>query len=132
MTVKIALLKSGEQVIADIKELVDENEKLVRFVFTNPYVVDFLTAEYLNEEFLDNVEEVNHKVGFTPWIPLTSEKNIVVTVDWVISIVEPIEFVKESYESKMNKSTEGFVNKELPISPTELSSVEVLTEETNG
>ena len=132
MTIKIALLKSGEQVIADIKELVDENDKLVRFVFTNPYVVDFLTSEFLNEEYLQEQQEISHKVGFTPWMPLTSDQSIVVAVDWIVSIVEPIDFVKESYESKMNKSTEGFVNNDLPIAPTEFDSVEVLTEESNG
>jgi len=40
MSVKLAVLKSGEHVIADIKELVDSNEKVVSLVFENPYVVN--------------------------------------------------------------------------------------------
>ena len=35
MSVKLAFLKSGEQIIADIKELVDSNEKVVPLVFEN-------------------------------------------------------------------------------------------------
>ena len=66
MTVKLALLKSGEQVISDIKELVDENQKVISFVFENPYVVQFLTAELLYEEVSNEGEGVSHKVVILP------------------------------------------------------------------
>ena len=32
MSIKLALLKSGEEVIADIKEIVSEDEKVVSFL----------------------------------------------------------------------------------------------------
>lgn len=135
MTVKLALLKSGEQVIADIKELVDESQKVISLVFENPYVVQFLTAELLYEEVSNEGEGVNHKVSFQPWLPLSSDKTIPVSTDWVISIVEPLEWIKRSYEDKMNLSTEGAVNENLPIAPEneeDYANVEVLSEESNG
>lgn len=135
MTVKLALLKSGEQVISDIKELVDENQKVISLVFENPYVVQFLTAELLYEETANDGEGVNHKVSFHPWFPLSSDKTIPVSTDWVISIVEPLEWIKRSYEERMNLSTEGFVNSDLPMSPEnegDYANVEVLSEESNG
>jgi len=133
MTVKLALLKSGEQVISDIKELVDENQKIISLVFENPYTVQFLTAELLYEEV--SSEGVDHKVSFTPWIPLSSNKTIPVSSDWVVSIVEPLEWIKSSYEQKMNSSVEGSVNPNLPISPQneeDYSNVEIISEEVNG
>ena len=133
MTVKLALLKSGEQVISDIKELVDEDQKVISLVFENPYVVQFLTAELLYEETSN--EEINHKVSFHPWLPLSSDKTIPVSSDWVISIVEPLEWIKRSYEDRMNVSTEGVVNQNIPLSPEneeDYANVEVLSEETNG
>jgi hypothetical protein len=99
MTVKLAILKSGEDVIADIKEVVsNDNNKPVYYVFNNPYVVKLITQQMLVEE--TNAGE--YSVSFFPWIPLSSDTEILVNTDWVVSIVEPTEGVKKSYEEKMN------------------------------
>jgi len=137
MTVKLALLKSGEQVISDIKELVNDDQKVLTLVFTNPYVVQFLTPELLYEEVENQMDEVNYKVSFSPWFPLSSDKVIPVSNDWVVSIVEPLEWIKTSYEEKMNKSVEGEVSDNLPTSPSidsskDYNNIEILMEETNG
>jgi hypothetical protein len=50
MSIKLALLKSGEEVIADIKEIVNEEEKIVSLLFSNPYVVKLITPQILVEE----------------------------------------------------------------------------------
>ena len=39
MSIKLLLLKSNEEVIADVQELVDENEKTIFMVLTNPFIV---------------------------------------------------------------------------------------------
>ena len=101
MSIKLALLKSGEEVIADIKEIVNEEEKIVSLLFSNPYVVKLITPQILVEE-LSESPEMEYKVSFSSWLPLSLEKDIVVRTDWVVSIVEPVEMVKKSYEEKMN------------------------------
>lgn len=112
MSVKLALLRSGEQVIANIKEYVDQNEKVVSLLFENPYVVKFLTSEFLEEDI--ELEEVSHKVSFSPWIVMSEDKNMTVPVDWVVTIVEPIDWVKKSYIEKMSGSTsDAEVNEDL-------------------
>ena len=99
MTVKLAILKSGEDVIADIKEIVSRgDEKLLSYVFDSPYVVKLITQQVLTEE--TNAGE--YSVSFFPWIPLSNDTEIFVNKDWVVSIVEPTEGVKKSYEEKMN------------------------------
>jgi hypothetical protein len=45
---------------------------------------------------------MEYKVSFSSWLPLSLEKDIVVRTDWVVSIVEPVEMVKKSYEEKFN------------------------------
>ena len=105
MSIKLALLKSGEQIIADIKEYVDQNEKVISLLFENPYIVKFLTAEFLVEG-IEN-EEVSHKVSFSPWIVMSEDKSMSVPIDWLVTIVEPIDWVKKSYEEKMNQSVDG-------------------------
>ena len=53
MSVKLAILKSGEHVISDVKELVAD-EKLHGYLFQNAYVVDARPPEFLTEEQKEN------------------------------------------------------------------------------
>jgi len=126
MTVKLVLLKSGESVIADIMELVDENEKVVSLVFSNPYVVRLLTSELLMEHNLSLRDEVEHKVSFSPWIVLSQDKKIAIDPKWVVTVVNPHEWIKSSYEERMNTSVEENNNQSL------IENFEVLTEEKDG
>jgi hypothetical protein len=105
MAVKLAVLKSGENVIADVKQLVDHNDKVMSLVFTNPYVVTLMTPQILFES--DTEEEYEHKVSFYPWLVLSNDKVIEVDPTWVVCVVEPNEMVKTSYETNMNKSVDG-------------------------
>lgn len=98
MAVKLAVLKSGEDVVADIKELVDDDGNTVSLVFRNPVVVKLVTPQTL----LEGENENEYKVAFIPWIPLSGENTIAVQKDWVVTIVEPVELVKTSYEERMN------------------------------
>ena len=98
MSVKLAVLKSGEQVIAEAKELVSE-EKVRGYLFTRPHKV--LTAQpmLLTEEAKnDNSLEVT----LSPWIILSADTEVVVPTDWVVTIVEPIESVVKMYQEKTN------------------------------
>ena len=124
MSIKLALLKSGEQIIADIKEYVDQNEKVISLLFENPYIVKFLTAEFLVEG-IEN-EEVSHKVSFSPWIVMSEDKSMSVPIDWLVTIVEPIDWVKKSYEEKMNQSVDG-VYEDIPtVEPSIFQNVDSL------
>jgi hypothetical protein len=101
MSIKLALLKSGEEVIADIKELVNGDEKIVSFIFSHPYRVKLLTPQVLMENIEEEVER-EYSVSFSPWMPLSIDTDILVDINWVVSVVEPIEMVKKSYKEKMN------------------------------
>ena len=147
MAIKLALLKSGEQVIADIMELVNENDKVISLVFSNPYVARLLTPELLMENSVQLNDEIEHKVAFSPWIVLSADKKIAVDPKWVVSIVNPHEWIKSSYEEKMNAVTAEQSQSENSIADiwanvptvdeeddnsTLIENFEVITEETNG
>ena len=55
MSIKLAVLKSGEQVIADAKELVSE-EKVHGYLFTRPHKVVSTQPLLLTEEQKDDPE----------------------------------------------------------------------------
>ena len=97
MSVKVALLKSGESVIADIKELVSD-DNVCGYLFENPNIINYLEPEVLTEEN----ETSTLKISLIPWILITSDTKIPVRSDWVITMVEPIESVRKIYEEKIN------------------------------
>ena len=100
MSIKLALLKSGEQVIADAKELVSE-EKVRGYLFTRPHKVVSTQPLLLTEEQQD---DNSLEVTLSPWIILSADKEVVVPTDWVVTVVEPLESVVKMYEEKVNGS----------------------------
>ena len=101
MSIKVALLKSGESVIADIKELVSD-DNFCGYLFENPHIISYLEPELLTEQ----TETSKLKISLIPWILITSDTKIPVRSDWVITMVEPIEDVKKIYEEKINESNQ--------------------------
>ena len=97
MSIKVALLKSGESVIADIKELVS-GDNICGYLFENPNIINYLEPEVLTEE--NKTSKL--KVSLIPWILITSDTKIPVRSDWVITMVEPIESIRKIYEEKIN------------------------------
>ena len=101
MSIKVALLKSGESVIADIKELIS-NDNICGYLFENPHIISYLEPELLTEQ----TKTSKLKISLIPWILITSDTKIPVRSDWVITMVEPIEDVKKIYEEKINESNQ--------------------------
>jgi hypothetical protein len=98
MTVKLALLKSGEDVIADMQEMVignEENQKVIGYFFTKPCVVKLANPE----NTVDKNGNKSFEISMFPWNPLSKDLKMPVTADWVVTLVEPIEKLKEMYEN---------------------------------
>ena len=105
MTIKLTLLKSGEQIISDIKEVVSqdgENEQrdVQAYLLENPHKVSIRTEILLTENSDDSSRDI--QVAMTPWILLSSDDKIIVRPDWVVTIVDPLQTIKEMYEEKVN------------------------------
>ncbi len=100
MSIKLALLKSGETIISDIKELFTGEDQFRGYLFDRPHKVEVRKTMLLVEETENPKGDL--EVSLTPWIILTNEKQITVLPDWVVTIVEPIETIKEMYEEKLD------------------------------
>ena len=108
MSIKLALLKSGETIISDAKEIVYEENKteVHSYLFENPYVISTRSSEKVLLKEDDEEGDPNEyalDVVLTPWLILSSDKKMAVSVDWVVTIVEPLSSIKEMY-------TEDIVN----------------------
>tara|TARA_B100000900_G_C20118993_1_gene529090 strand:+ start:25 stop:444 length:420 start_codon:yes stop_codon:yes gene_type:complete len=94
MSVQIALLKSGEEVIADIKEFRDSDDNLVSYLFSEPYCIKIQTREVLIEA--DNAPS-KHELVFYKWMGLSKDKELIVNKDWIVCIADPHDSIIESY-----------------------------------
>jgi hypothetical protein len=104
MTVKLVMLKSGEDIIADVQEIKSEDD-VIGYYFHHPLIVKLRQPEdpiVLKEEGSTKKLTSKFDVTFFPWIPLTSEGRIPCSADWVITIVEPIKNLRKLYLEKLN------------------------------
>ena len=118
MSVKIARLKGGEDVIADIKEVSakeDENKTAIAFMFRDPYPVILddqseIEMEMWGEgdESLDEEEpeilasnkeaiEKNPNLILYPWAPLATNRDFYIRLEEVVTVYDPHGQVTEKY-----------------------------------
>lgn len=136
MSLKIAKLKSGEDVIADIKETYNEQEQLVAYMLHDPYVVTHYLdgGDYDIEEPVDDKVEENGegnlvldldpifggtglpdkpfaiekvRLQFYPWCPLSLDKSLFVHHDWIVTAYEPHPEIKEKYLNLLKEIADG-------------------------
>ena len=98
MSIKIALLKSNEEVICDMKEVITEENKLAFYSFKHPYVVKILSRNHDEED-----EDTRlYSISYTPWILLSSDREFLINPDWVVTVYNPDPDIELSYTEKIN------------------------------
>ena len=98
MTIKLMLLKSGEDVIADVTEMrvgSEEDSQVIGYNLNKPCVVKMRDPNVIKED--GPKKQSGFAVSLFPWMPLTKQENIPVPADWMITMVEPIDKLKEMY-----------------------------------
>ena len=98
MTIKLMLLKSGEDVIADIQEMcvgTDEDRQVIGYQLNKPCVVKMRDPNVIKED--GPQKQSGFAVSLFPWMPLTKQEDIPVPADWMITMVEPVTKLKEMY-----------------------------------
>ncbi len=96
MTVQLALLKSGEEVIADMKEMVvqdGDDHRVVGYIFARPCSVKLENKDNLSD--LDGNK--SYEIGLFPWMPLSASEEVRITSEWVVTLVDPVEKLKTLY-----------------------------------
>ena len=106
MAIKLLLLKSGEDMIADVKEMAfgeGDKSRVVGYSLNRPCVIKMREPNVIPELENGNVKKAGYEVSLFPWIPLSAEEDIPIPCDWVVTMVEPTFKLKEMY-------TEDIVN----------------------
>ena len=100
MSIKLTLLKSGETLISEMKELVAEKEQQAHaYLLENPHIVQTREKTFLSEEE-KKTGDFGIDVTLIPWIILSADKKVIIPVDIVTTIVEPINSVKQMFIDK--------------------------------
>ena len=91
MTIKVLVLKSGEDVIADIQEMMSSDDQVMGYFLTKPCVVKLQAKETSSDV----------SVRMHPWVPFAREKMIPLSTDWVVTMVTPVESIQEMYQKQV-------------------------------
>ena len=98
MSVQLALLKSGEEVVADIKEYRNSDDELVSYLFKDPYSIKIKTSQVL----IEGDGAPKHDVVYYRWMSLSKDSDIIVNKDWVVCITDPLDSITKSYTERMD------------------------------
>jgi hypothetical protein len=102
MTVKLILLKSGEEIVSDVQEIVNDDDKTIGYYLHKPCIVKIKDIEVEREEDgKDSQNAAKFSIVIYPWIPLTADKFVSIPADWTVTIVEPISKVKNMYNDQV-------------------------------
>ena len=104
MAIKLAVLKSGEDVIADIREMMvgdedtpPEKKKVVGYYFIKPCGVTLKNKAIDVNESADD----SYELKLFPWCPLAKNDAIPMSTEWVVTLVEPVDKLKEMYQTEV-------------------------------
>lgn len=99
MTIKLVLLKSGEDIISDVSEMVvgeEDNPRVVGYFLNKPCVVK-MTPPTNGVDTSEEQQKASFRVTLFPWMPLTKDETIPVSADWVVTMVNPTDKLKDMY-----------------------------------
>ena len=96
MSTRLMLLKSGEDVIADVTEMLVE-DKVVGYYLKYPCRVNLVS----NVERTEGSSKIPSKIQLLPWMPMSKDKTIPIPSDWVVTMVEPAFKLKEMYNENI-------------------------------
>lgn len=98
MSIQLILMKSGEEVIADVYETRSETSDDVGFILRDPQIV----------RIMKNMEdpEAGPNVTFENWAPLSSERRFLVKEHSFITITNPVQALTDHYVERFGAEDE--------------------------
>ena len=108
MAVSILTLKTGDRVIAELKEIFDsegENKRGVCLLMEEPYVLnlDGSQPQYLTEQY-----GMEYQIRFSKWNPYSSDWQFKIPYDCVMTISNPEPGLQEAYENKIAEKIQKY------------------------
>ena len=106
MSVRIVRTRNGEDIICDLYEVTTKEEpnKPVAFQLNNPYSVWLEGIDeprlLIENETQDDIKKVTDpEIRFSPWVPMSVKKQILLKMDEVITAYETYPEIEQKYNS---------------------------------
>ena len=94
MSVKLLLLKSGEEVITEVQELMDpENKEPIGFKLHKPFRLDIVS----DDEGIVLDRKKGYQVSWFPWAPLSKDRDFFLPGHHVLTAYDPLDSIAEQY-----------------------------------
>ena len=94
MSVKLLLLKSGEEVITEAKEIVNpETKAAIAYALHKPFRLDIVS----NDGGIVFNNEKGYQISWFPWAPLSKDKDFYLPANHVFSAYDPLDSIAEQY-----------------------------------
>jgi hypothetical protein len=106
MAVSILTLKTGDRVIAELKEIFDgegDDKRGVCLLMEEPYV---LNLEGGNPQYLTEEYGMEYQIKFSKWNPYSSDWQFKMPYDCIMTISNPEPGLQEAYENKITEKRE--------------------------
>ena len=103
MAVSILTLKTGDRVIAELKESFDgegDDKRGVCLLMEEPYV---LNLEGGNPQYLTEEYGMEYQIKFSKWNPYSSDWQFKMPYDCIMTISNPEPGLQEAYENKITE-----------------------------
>ena len=102
MSIKITVLKTGEQLISDMQELMAEGQEHAQaYLLDNPHTYEINEKQFITEEEKEG-GDYGIDVSLLPWLILSKDSQMIIPVDSVLTVVEPVDALTKLYQDKMD------------------------------
>ena len=99
--VKVVVMFNGDNVICDLQEAVNKDTgERQAYIMNYPYLVEY------DQPKLDTtgiVTDPEVKVHYAPWCPLSPETRIPLNHNMVVTILEPVPSLRDTYITNVQK-----------------------------
>ena len=102
MSIKILLLRSNEEIITEVQELLNpETKESVGYKLHKPFRLEIVSDE---GEIVFNREK-GYQLSWFPWAPLSKDKDFFLPAGHVITAYDPLDSITEQYVQAIKEET---------------------------
>ena len=99
--VKVVVMFNGDNVICDLQEAVNkETGERQAYIMNYPYLVEYDSPKMDKPGIVTDPEV---KVHYSPWCPLSPEVKIPLNHNMVVTILEPVPSLRDTYITNVQK-----------------------------
>lgn len=104
VVVQVILLKSGEEIVTEVRRAKDPDTGNRYYIFNRPYTIKIVSTDVVEISPEETRPQLN--IEYAPWIMFTDDTTMVVPEDWIVTTVNPKQAIIESYLKNRSQNNE--------------------------